>query len=310
MRIINYTYPEDGKTIFSNCAAALGFFDGVHLGHRALIADTVKVARERGLVPTVFTFPSDCMGLKNGAARIYPTDEKLRILERLGIECVILADFRSLSGLSPDEFVERVLIRGIGCKVALAGADFRFGHRALGDAMSLKEKMRALGADCIIHKMEEYIFEGGERVEVSATLIRSYLMGANPERAAELLGEPYRIRAKVTHGRGDGRILGYPTVNTEIPTDTPLARGVYHTKVNIGGELYTGLTNIGTCPTFGERVAHAETFILDFSGNLYGCEIELSFLEYIREEKVFLSKEELLAEIKRNIEQINEKRKI
>ena len=301
MRIIEYSYPKSGVVLAAS-AVCLGFFDGVHLGHRALIASTVDVARERGLVPTVFTFPAETAALKSGADRIYTTEEKLRIFEELGVGAVVLCDFGSVSSLSPEEFVGKVLIADLGARIALSGEDFRFGHRAEGDSASLAALMRAAGLDAIAHKMERYELPCGS-VEISATLIREYLSRGEVEVAAALLGAPYRISGEIRGGRGMGRTYGYPTINTELRSDI-LAHGVYHTSVRIGARAYTGLTNVGTCPSFGAREAHAETYLLDFSGDIYGEIAEISFLGYVREERVFESSEELAREIEKNIKDV------
>ncbi len=297
MQVVKYKYPENIPVPKTGCAAALGFFDGVHLAHREIISDTVRAARASGLCPVVFTFPAESLGLKSGAPRLYTTDEKLEIFASLGVELVILADFPSLSGVEPAGFVSEVLIGALDCRVALAGADFRFGHGALGTADILKAEMAKHGRSTIIHDMCSYTFIGGERVEISATLIRNYLSLGMPKRAALLLGAPYRTRGKVMHGRGDGRVFGYPTVNTELREDCPLKRGVYLTELKVGGRGYTALTNVGVCPSFGARALHAETFIPDFSGSIYGEDTELLYLDYLREERVFSSVDELRADI-------------
>lgn len=308
MRIIEYKYPAATAVLNERTAVCLGFFDGVHLGHRALIRDTVERAAERGLLPTVFTFPSEARGLKHGVARIYGTVEKLRIFEELGVEAVVLCDFASVSSLSPSDFVREVLIKDLCAALALSGEDFRFGYRASGDSSELSALMREAGGEAVIHKMEHCDLPCG-RVEISATLIREYLSRGEVDVAQKLLGSPYRISGEIVSDRKAGRGYGYPTINTELPDGTPLAHGVYHTNVKIGDKHYTGLTNVGTCPTFGERAPHAETYLLDFSGEVYGEIAEISFIEYIREERTFGSPEELALEIEKNIREVlSEKR--
>ena len=302
MRIIEYKYPSGAQHAQEARAACLGFFDGVHLGHRALILETVERANAAGLVPTVFTFPSETAELKSGAARIYSTEQKLRIFEQLGVGTVVICDFASVAGLSAREFVSDVLIRELGVRLALSGEDFRFGHLAQGDSAELSRLMRELGGDAVIHKTEYCTLPSG-RVEISATLIRELLAAADVRGAVALLGAPYRIGGEVKGGLGLGRTYGFPTLNTDIG-DSPLARGVYHTEVRIGGRSYTGLTNIGTCPTFGERAMHAESYLLDFDGDAYGERAEILFIDYIREERTFGSAEELRSEIDKNIKEL------
>ena len=306
VRIIEYKHGAGIAPDSADIAVCLGFFDGVHLGHRALIEKTVRVARERGLVPAVFTFPQESMALKPDAARLYTTEEKLKIFASLGIELVILADFDSVSGLSPAEFVKNVLVCALRAQTALCGEDFRFGHRASGGSADLRALMAECGRDAIIHDMKYFDFPDG-RVEISATLIRKYLSEGDITRATALLGEEYKLSGKVVHGRGNGKLYGYPTVNTELSDALGIRHGVYHTRVKIGGKVYTGLTNVGVCPTFGAREVHAETFILDFDGDLYESEIEIGLVEYLREERAFATKDELLREIEENIKAVREK---
>lgn len=301
MRIIEYKYPSVG-TVCGPAAACLGFFDGVHLGHRALIGDTVRLAAERDIESMVFTFPSESLGLKSDIPRIYPTGEKLGIFEELGIDIVVLCDFSSVSSLSADEFVSHVLCRDLGVRVALSGEDFRFGHRASAGSTELIALMKEHGGEGVAHVMERCSLPEGS-VEISATLIRGYLSRGDVRTAAALLGAPYRITAPVVGGLGMGRGYGYPTLNTDIGS-SPIRHGVYHTEVKIGGKSYTGLTNVGTCPTFGARAAHAESFLLDFSGDAYGCDARISFIDFIRDERTFGSPEELRREIEKNVKDL------
>ncbi len=301
--VIEYKYPSENIAA-ADRAVALGFFDGVHIGHRALLSECVKRAKEAGLIPTVLTFPAETLGIKGEKARLYSTEEKLALFEECGIMQTIVVDFDSVSGLAPEDFVTRVLISDLGTRVALAGENFRFGHRAAGDASLLVRLMRAAGGDAFIHDMESYTLPSGERVTVSSSRIREHLLLGEVAEAAHLLGAPYRIYGEVVHGNGMGSSLGFPTVNTELSEGTPLMCGVYRTELVTRGGVYPALTNVGTCPTFEKRRIHAETFIPGFSGDLYGERIEIRFLEFIREERQFASPEELTREIKRNIDYV------
>lgn len=299
-----YTHPSELE-IPGGTAVALGLFDGVHIGHRALISETVRIARDRGLVPAVFTF-AEGGALKSGVARIYDSDERLSIFAELGIELAVIADFDSVASLSPEEFVSEVLIDRMRASVALAGENFRFGHHASGGGEQLVSLMRVSGGDAHILDIETYDLGEGQR-EVSSTRIRALLSRGDVRGAALLLGSPYRLTSVVSRGMGIGHTYGYPTVNTALRSDNPLRSGVYYTRVKIGDKLYTGLTNVGVCPTFGERELHAETFILDFSEDIYGEEIEILFVDFIREERRFSSAEELALEIANNIKTVKER---
>lgn len=303
MQVIEYKYGVAAPTL-SESVCALGFFDGVHLGHRLLIAEAVKAARMRGITAAIFTFPTEDMRLKSREPRLYSTEEKLRIFEALGVDAVIIADFGSVSGISDVEFVRNVLCHDLGARVAVSGRDFRFGKGAVGNSDRLREIMSGEGGEAIVIEMEHITLEDGTRVEISSTAIRSFLAKCEPERAAALLGEAYHIRARVTHGIGVGKSLGFPTLNTEVHKDSPLSGGVYMSEVDIDGVRYPALTNIGTCPTIMERERHAETYIIGYEGDLYGREVTIYFLSYIREERAFDTREALIEEVKKNIEEV------
>ena len=289
MREIKTVEYEKGKIKDAPRAViGLGLFDGVHIGHRALLSEVVRRARALSLTPAVFTFHVATEGLKSGAARIYGEEERLSLFAEVGIELVYVADFSSLSGLSPEEFVLSVLSGELNCAVAVSGHSFRFGRGAVGDADLLSRLMRETGGEALAIDDEMRFGEA-----VSSTRIRSCLAEGRTEETAELLGSPYFISGEVLRGRGKGHGWGFPTVNTAVRTDIPLKRGVYATRVAHRGKLYVGLTNLGTCPSFGERELHAETMLLDFAGDLYGQTVDIYFISFIREESAFSSPEEL-----------------
>lgn len=288
MKIYNYT---PGVSINEETAVALGYFDGVHAGHRRLLATAKKAANKKRLLFTVFTFTSGS-GIKENQ-HIYSTEEKLALFEEMGVEAVILADFSEISGISAEDFVKNCLYRDMGCRVAICGFDFRYGKGRMGDTASLNKDLASLLAQCIVEPEHRI---NGEKI--SSTKIKQLLSLGNVEDAAEFLGRPYQLTCEVERGRGVGKKLGFPTTNTKIDCNrAPLKRGVYRTAVEISGKLYTGITNIGTCPTFKEREIHAETYIVGYSGNLYGETIRIHFLGYLRDERKFASPEELTMQI-------------
>lgn len=295
MKVTEYRY-GDSLMADGGAAVCLGFFDGVHLGHRALILECVRYAKENGLTPTLFTFPSECERLKGGAPRIYSTADKLKLIEALGIEHTVLADFDSVANLSPREFVTDILIRDLGAVSSHSGTSFRFGRRASGDSEALVRLMGEHGLSAFTVGDVSFFGE-----PVSSTRIREALALGDMKSAAELLGAPYFTSGEVVHGDGRGHLFGIPTVNTALHDSELLPSGVYRTELDIGGVTYSALTNVGTCPTFGERERHAETLILSFSGDLYGERICIRFLEYLRQEQKFESAEELLETIEKDI---------
>ena len=288
MEIYNYT---PGMNIGKKTAVALGYFDGVHAGHRKLLSTAKQVATEKGLLFTVFTFVSE-FGIK-GSGTIYSNEEKLEIFKSIGVEAVVLARFSDISKTPAESFVRDCLYKDMGCRVAIAGFDFGYGCGRTGNAQTLKASLASLGAECVIEP--EHRIDGEK---ISSTKIKELLSSGNVSEANRHLGFPYQLICEVEHGRGVGKSLGFPTVNTKIDTyRAKILRGVYRTAVEISGKLYTGITNIGTCPTFPEREVHAETYIIGYSGSLYGKKIRILFLGRMRDEKKFDTPEELIMQI-------------
>lgn len=292
--IISLVGGNSAVTVAPPSVIALGLFDGVHIGHRALLSETVRVARESGITPAVFTF-SQSSGVKRDAPRLYDDRAKLRLLGECGIELVYMADFAAVASLSPEDFVTRVLLKELNCRVAVSGFNFRFGSLARGDAEDLKRLSAAAGIGASI--IDEERIDG---VTVSTTLIRRLLSEGKADQAARLLGRPYFLSGTVLHGRGQGAGWGFPTVNTQLREDAPLMHGVYSSAVCLGDRVYPALTNIGVCPSFKKREPHAETLLLGFEGDLYGRELDVHLLDYIREERLFSSAEELREQIERD----------
>jgi riboflavin kinase/FMN adenylyltransferase len=291
MEIIRYHYPEKPNSA-KNLAVALGYFDGVHSAHRKLLAMLTKKAKSKNLTPCVFTFANAPSKSKKTQTTIYNINDKLKFFENIGIETVILADFDSISSLSPYAFVNDVLIDALDVHFAICGYNFKFGNRAAGSADDLINMMAARGKEALC--LKKVTLDGKT---VSSTAIRELIGNKKIKEATELLGIPYFIRATVEKGLGLGTGFGFPTVNTSVRSDSPLSPGVYRTAVKIGEKLYTGITNVGTCPTVKEREVHAETLIVDFCGDIYGEEIQIFFLDFLREEKLFSSVEELREQI-------------
>lgn len=291
-----YKYTPGRATGLQNAVIALGFFDGVHIAHRELIKATLEIAEREGLTPAVFTFTAEGK-IKSNIKRLYSTEDRLYILESLGIENVILVDFDDIADLCAEDFVTKSLIRDFGARAVVAGYNFRFGKGARGNAEMLTRLMTENGGRAII---KNEITRDGRTI--STTLIRSYLTEGRVDTARELLITPYFISGRVESGNRVGKTLGFPTINIPLSEGAiEPRRGVYLTAVKIGKNLYKGLTNVGTCPTFNERKMHTETYILDYNSEIYGEEVKIFFLEYIREEKKFESPEALKNEINKNI---------
>ena len=294
MKIIKYTDAcqiNDSKRV-----CAIGFFDGVHLGHRELFGEAKRRAVDLSLPFSVFTFISENENIKKGA-RLYSTEEKLRLIEEYGADEVILADFDLLRGLSPEQFVFDLLIGKLNTVCAVIGNDFRFGKGAAANADDLERMMKDNKRAVI--RVSDVLLKGEK---VSTTRIKSMLANADVKSAGEMLGAPYHTSGTVVHGNGRGAHLGFPTVNLEGDNLTLLKRGVYRTATLAHGKLYPSITNVGTCPTLGERDVHSETYIIDFSGDIYGDGVTVYFLDFMREEMTFSNQDELKARVMADIE--------
>lgn len=295
--MITLRYPNDiegcGTEPMPSCVLALGFFDGMHMAHRKLISIARKRADELGISLAVFTFPAESDAIKSGKARIYSTEKKLLLFEELGVDIVILADFSLVRGISAKDFVSDCIVKELNAEAVVCGYNFKFGKAAKGNASLLKAESEALGKECII--IPKYSFGA---TPLSSTIIKDALREGNVELAASELGLPFFIEGQVCHGDGRGAKLGIPTVNIDIAKQTELIkRGVYLTCAYVCGERYPAITNVGICPTFEEREAHSETFIFNFSGNLYDEKIRIYFLSFLRAERCFESEKELIMQI-------------
>lgn len=295
IRILPGCPPQDaGQTV-----AALGFFDGVHIGHRRLLQRVAELSAARSLVPAVFTFSDDARTFKPDAARLTDFSEKLKLFSDAGIERVYAAEFPDLADLSPKRFVSEILIGRLFASVAVCGFNFRFGARAAGDSAALVRLMRRAGADAEV--IAPAILYG---TVVSSSAIRAALAEGDVGRAKEMLGRPFAFTGRVEHGRGYGRTEGIPTVNLPLQTHLALPRrGVYRSRVTFdNGERYSAVSNVGTRPTFGGEKVNCESYLLGYSGGeLYGSVARVELLGFLRDERRFDTPEELYRQIERDI---------
>ncbi len=282
---------------------ALGFFDGVHRGHGALLRKAAERAGELNAAPAVFTFDRSPKEFVTGkpVLLINSNDDRRDIIRRVyGIQRVIFAPFdREMMTMPWQDFITELLVKQYGAVHLVAGHDYRFGHKNEGTVERLREKCRELGLGCdIIPKVE---LEG---ITVSSTYIRTLLEQGDVERAALFLGHPHCLSQTVRHGQRLGRTIGIPTVNLAVPAHvlTP-ERGVYITRAFLpDGRSCPGVTNVGTRPTVtdGDTVS-VETYLLGFDGDLYGQTVRLDFYKRLRGEVKFPSLEALRQEILRNV---------
>ena len=283
---------------------ALGLFDGVHRGHRLVINTAIELAQDMGLYSAVWTFRTDTVTSKGHDGRvemILTDDEKRRHFAALGVDLLYSPAFEELKDLSGEEFVRDILSDMLGCRAVVCGSDFRFGKGAAEDCESLKLLGRIYGID--VHICDKLRYKGEE---VSSTIIRKCIRSGEIEKANELLGYIFGLRLKVEHGRQLGRTWNFPTINQHIPPGQILPKFVvYATRVMIDGEERCGVTNVGVKPTLKAHDAPlAETYILDFSGDLYGKEAEILLDKFIRPEKGFDSFDELRAQIAKDTQKV------
>lgn len=286
-----------------NSVVALGNFDGVHLGHQAVVRRAVEEGRRRGTKVVAATFePHPRAVLAPGSEPRLLTTLEMRREELLGYgvdEVWAIRFDETLSRKSPEEFVRDVLVGEIGASAVVVGENFRFGHRAAGDFRELERLMRGFGGEAYAVRVRS---EDGE-APISSTRIRRLVGEGEVAEAARLLGRPYVLRGEVVVGDKRGRTIGFPTAN--VLADPALvipARGVYAGFVRVGKDTYAACTNIGVAPTFERRESRVEAYLLGFEGDLYGREVDVSFLQRIREEKRFSGVEELKTQILRDVE--------
>ena len=297
MEIYEYKY-GDHPSFSRPCVLALGLFDGLHTAPRELLRLAREEAYRLSLPLYIFTFPIRGE-IKSAAPRLTDEGRRLSMLKELGADAAVLCDFASVKDLSAGEFVSRVLVGALAAELAVSGYNFRFGKRAAAGAEELTRLMEDSGKRALIVK--EFTLEGKA---VSSTLIRSLITEGRIKEANCLLGYAFSATATVTEGKSLGRRLGYPTVNTTPDKSTVTPRlGVYKSRVLVGEEHFPAVTNVGSCPTFGEREIHWESFIIGFSGDLYGKEITVELLDFLREERRFDSAEALKMQINIDIEQ-------
>lgn len=283
---------------------ALGFFDGVHRGHGALLRKAAERAGELGAVPAVFTFDRSPREFVTGTPvpLLNSNDDRRDIIRRVyGIERVIFARFdQAMMTMGWEDYIQ-MLVRDYGAVHFVAGHDHRFGHRNEGTVALLQAKCAELGLGCDI--IPEVEIEG---ITVSSTYIRQLVRDGELERAAVFLGHRHCLSQTVGHGFRFGRTIGIPTINFTVPEHVLVPeKGVYVTRVYLpDGGSYAGVTNVGTRPTVSDSAdVSIETFLLDFDGDLYGKRIRLEFCRRLRAEKKFDSPRQLKDEIEKNVAQ-------
>lgn len=285
--------------------SAIGFFDGIHQGHQKVITTAVKEAEKKGMDSAVITFhPHPSVVLKKNTKQVqYITTlkEKQEVLQELGVDRLYIITFNDqLSKLSPQEFVDHFII-GLHIKHLVAGFDYSFGYKGKGNMNNISD-----------YSNEKFTWQKIDEVslddeKVSSTRIRQELKEGNVDKVHQLLNRPYQSAGMVIRGAQRGRELGYPTANIDVPNDSLLPRqGIYAVYVWVKNQRYEGMANIGTNPTFTEdrQDVSVEVYIFDYSNDLYGEELIIEWLNYVRPEEKFDTVEALIDRMKQDEQEI------
>jgi riboflavin kinase/FMN adenylyltransferase len=297
--------PPDGGS-----AVTIGAYDGVHLGHRALLAELADRARSEGLTTTVVTFdrhPAAVVRPDSAPRLLCDLDQKLELLASAGVDCTVVVHFdEERANETAEDFVDTVLVRALGARLVVVGEDFHFGHGRKGNVALLTEMGRTAGFEVDGVSLRSDGGGGGPAQPISSTRIRTLVADGRVEDAALLLGRPHQVRGVVAHGdRRGGAELGFPTANVAVPAEICLpAVGIYAgIYERPDGSQWPTAVSVGRRPTFygtgGELVV--EAYLLDFSGDLYGEEARVSFVSHLRDEVAFDTVDELIAQMGRDV---------
>lgn len=287
-----YNLYNEIPNLTEKTAVALGFFDGVHVAHREVIAAVTAT----NLVPTVLTFSLGASAPKSklNIKTILTQEQKLVELEKLGVSITVSPSFDDIDSIEAEEFFEEILLKKLNAGFISCGYDYKFGHGAKGDIELLQTLCQKHNITLNITKKLE---QNGK--VISSTALREALCNGEVKLANSLLGYRYYIKSRVEHGKKIGSTIGFPTINQELSDhQIILKHGVYKTETKLCKAVYKSITNVGVKPTIdGERKPLAETYILGFDGDVYGENITVSFEEFIRDERKFSSIDELKAQI-------------
>ncbi|CAM4339644.1 bifunctional riboflavin kinase/FAD synthetase [Bacillus subtilis] len=303
MKTIHITHPhhlikeEQAKSVM-----ALGYFDGVHLGHQKVIGTAKQIAEEKGLTLAVMTFhphPSHVLGRdKEPKDLITPLEDKINQIEQLGTEVLYVVKFNEVfASLSPKQFIDQYII-GLNVRHAVAGFDFTYGKYGKGTMETMPDDLDGKAGCTMVEKLTE------QDKKISSSYIRTALQNGDVELANVLLGQPYFIKGIVIHGDKRGRTIGFPTANVGLNNSYIVPpTGVYAVKAEVNGEVYNGVCNIGYKPTFYEKRPEQpsiEVNLFDFDQEVYGAAIKIEWYKRIRSERKFNGIKELTEQIEKD----------
>ena len=280
---------------------AIGNFDGVHRGHQALIAAAIDQARQHGWPAGAIVFephPREFFQPDKPHFRLTPLPRKLALLKALGLDLAVVARFdATLAGLSAEAFIEQVLVQGLGVRHVVVGYDFRFGKGRAGDPETLRRAGAGQGFGVTVVGQ---VAEAGEVFSSSA--VRAELAQGDVEGAASMLGHWWRVTGTVVGGARRGTGLGYPTANIVLPEGTALAHGIYAVRAYCEGRRVDSAAYLGTRPTFDDGEAVLEVFLFEFAGDLYGRQMHVEFIGFVRADAKFGSAAALQEQMARDCE--------
>ena len=297
-------YIELPKT-FQNSSIAIGNFDGMHKGHCKVINQAGIYAHDKGLPWGVLTFephPREIFDRDKSLFRLTPFDMKVRLIEILGVDFLVVIQFdKDFANKTADEFVDQVLVQGFGASYVVSGFNFAFGKKRTGNTRFLQKKGKNCGFGT--NGISQVLDENG-RV-ISSTRIRNFLSNGNPRAAANLLGRDYEIEGLVSRGDQRGNKIGFPTANIELDQNIKIATGVYSITAGVdrGNDTvwHNGIANLGFRPTFNGNKYMLEAHLFDFDKNIYGANLRVKLIDFIRSEVKFDGVESLTTQIKKDI---------
>ena len=289
------------KEALTGSCLTIGNFDGVHMGHAKLLRSVTERAAIKDLLAVAVTFdphPRRVLLDKKDPPFITLTEQKLELIQRHGIQIAVVLPFtRAMAALEPEEFVRAYLVDGLAMKDLFIGYDYAFGKGRKGNFELLSKLGEKYGYT--VDRLDPVIINGAV---VSSTRIRDMVQAGEVWDVRPLLNRFYQVRSKVVHGRNrGGRLLGFPTANVALTDELVPLPGVYAIWVDLDGKILPGVANIGHNPTFGNEVLSVEAHILDFSGDIYGRDIRVHFVQRLRSERKFSGVEELAARIREDI---------
>lgn len=290
---------------YPSLVLTIGSFDGVHLGHREILREVVAQAECRAGASAVLTLkphPREFFSPDHAPSLLTPDRKKRQLFEETGIDAVFVLPFdQNVASLEPEAFVEQVIVERCSAVAVVVGHDFRFGRQARGDFDLLRKLAPRYGF--AVTQVPPLLMDG-ERV--SSTSIRERLLVGDLEKAEAFLGRPYSIVGRVVSGRRIGTTIGFPTANIEPHHSAIPAQGVYIAHARVANGVFPAAVNIGVAPTIRDEDVTIEAFLLDFDGELDGCEIEVTFCRRIRSEIRFPSISELVAQIGRDVDEVRD----